>query len=159
MGVRGPAPKPSGIRLLEGNPAKRALPADEPKPLVSAPDMPRYLDSEARREWKRLVPILLAMRVLTEADGLALASLCQAYSLLVRAQKDMRKATKGGGSGLLMKIPSGYIQQSPLIGIINGQVEIINKISREFGLTPSSRMRLSAPAEQTMDALEAKLCG
>jgi P27 family predicted phage terminase small subunit len=159
MGIRGPAPKPSGIRLLEGNPAKRALPADEPKPFACAPDMPRYLDSEARREWKRLVPILLAMRVLTEADGVALGSLCQAYSILVRAHKDMRKATKGGGSGLLMKIPSGYIQQSPLIGIINGQVEIINKISREFGLTPSSRMRLSALPEQTMDALEAKLCG
>lgn len=145
--------------MLEGNPAKRALPADEPMPMGGAPDMPRYLDCEARREWKRLVPILLAMRVLTEADGLALASLCQAYSILVRAQKDMRKATKGGSSGLLMKTPSGYIQQSPLIGIINGQVEIINKISREFGLTPSSRMRLSALPEQTMDALEAKLCG
>ena len=159
MGLRGPAPKPSGIRMLEGNPAKRALPADEPKPLAGEPDMPRYLDSEARREWKRLVPILLAMRVLTEADGLALASLCQAYSILVRAHKDMRKATKGGGSGLLMKIPSGYIQPSPLIQIINAQVEIIMRITREFGLTPSSRIRLSAQPEQTMDALEAKLCG
>jgi phage terminase small subunit len=120
MGIRGPAPKPSGIRVLEGNPAKRALPADEPKPLGCAPDMPRYLDSEARREWKRLVPILLAMRVLTEADGVALGNLCQAISILGRAHKDMRKATKAGSSGLLMKTPSGYIQQSPLIGIING---------------------------------------
>jgi P27 family predicted phage terminase small subunit len=159
MGLRGPAPKPSGIRLLEGNPAKRALPADEPKPLACAPDMPRYLDSQARREWKRLVPILLAMRVLTEADGAALGNLCLALSILVRAHKDMQKATQAGGSGLLMKVPSGYIQQSPLIGIINGQVEIINRISREFGLTPSSRMRLSAAPEPTMDALEAKLCG
>ena len=58
-----------------------------------------------------------------------------------------------------MKIPSGYVQQSPLIGIINNQVEIIMRISREFGLTPSSRMRISALPEQTMDALEAKLCG
>jgi len=159
MGIRGPAPKPSGLRLLEGNPAKRALPADEPKPLGCAPDMPRYLDSEARREWKRLVPILLCMRVLTEADGVALGNLCQAISILGRAHKDMRKATKAGSSGLLMKTPSGYIQQSPLIGIINGQAEVINRISREFGLTPSSRMRLSALPEQTMDALEAKLCG
>jgi len=159
MGLRGPAPKPSGIRMLEGNPAKRALPADEPKPLAGEPDMPRYLDREARREWKRLVPILLAMRVLTEADGLALGNLCQAHSILVLAHKDMRKAAQTGGSGLLMKVPSGYIQQSPLIGIINCQVEIILRISREFGLTPSSRMRLSALPEQTIDALELKLCG
>jgi P27 family predicted phage terminase small subunit len=159
MGLRGPAPKPSGIRVIEGNPAKRPLPANEPKAVAGEPDMPRYLDRVARGEWKQLVPILLSMRVLTEADGVALGNLCQAYSMLVQAHKDMRKAKQGGGSGLLMKTPSGYIQQSPLIGIINGQVEIVNRISREFGLTPSSRIRLSATAEPAIDALEAKLCG
>jgi P27 family predicted phage terminase small subunit len=122
------------------------------------PEMPGHLDREARREWKRQVPILLSMRILTTADGMALGNLCQAYSLLVQAHKAMRQATKGGGSGLLMKTPSGYIQQSPLIGIINGQVEIINRISRDFGLTPSSRIRLEA-TEPSVDALEAKLCG
>jgi P27 family predicted phage terminase small subunit len=121
--------------------------------------MPRHLDREARREWKRLVPILLSMRVLTISDGLELGNLCQAYSVLVQAHKAMEQAGKGGGSGLLMKTPSGYVQQSPLIGIINGQVDIINRISREFGLTPASRTRLSAPADPAMDTLEAKLCG
>jgi P27 family predicted phage terminase small subunit len=121
--------------------------------------MPAYLDREARRQWKRLVPILLSMRVLTVADGMALATLCQAYSILVEALQDKRKASKGGGSGLLMKTPAGYVQQSPLIGIINSQVEIIHRISREFGLTPSSRARLEATEEATVDSLEAKLCG
>ena len=123
------------------------------------PEMPAYLDREARRQWKRLVPILLSMRVLTVADGMALATLCQAYSILVEALQDKRKASKGGGSGLLMKTPAGYVQQSPLIGIINSQVEIIHRISREFGLTPSSRARLEATEEATVDSLEAKLCG
>ena len=158
MGLRGPAPKPAGVRILEGNMAKRPLPMNEPLPFPGEPDMPGHLDREARREWKRLVPILLAMRVLTTADGIALANLCQAYALLVQAHKAMRQASKGGGSGLLMKTPSGYVQQSPLIGIINGQVEIINRISREFGLTPSSRIRLDA-TEPAADLLEAKLCG
>jgi P27 family predicted phage terminase small subunit len=58
-----------------------------------------------------------------------------------------------------MKTPGGYVQQSPLLGIINSQVEILNRISREFGLTPSSRTRLEATAEPTIDNLEAKLCG
>jgi P27 family predicted phage terminase small subunit len=138
--------------------SKRALPTSEPLPFPGEPDMPSHLTREARREWKRLVPILLSMRVLTAADGIALGNLCQAYALLVEAHNAMRKASKGGGSGLLMKTPSGYVQQSPLIGIINGQVEIINRISREFGLTPSSRVRLDAP-EPVVDQLEAKLCG
>jgi P27 family predicted phage terminase small subunit len=121
--------------------------------------MPSVLDRAGRREWNRLVPILLSMGVLTVADGVPLGNLCQAYSMLVQAHKAVRQAAKGGGSGLLMKTPSGYVQQSPLIGIINSQVEIINRISREFGLTPSSRTRLAGTVEPTMDALEAKLCG
>jgi len=159
MGMRGPAPKPSSIRALEGNAAKRPLPSNEPLPLAGEPDMPAHLDREARREWRRLVPILLSMRVLTVADGVALANLCQAYSMLVRAHQAMQQAAKSGGSGLLMKTPSGYVQQSPLIGIINSQVEIINRISREFGLTPASRTRVAAMNDSENDALEDKLCG
>ena len=90
MGVRGPAPKPTSIRVLEGNPARRPLPANEPRPAPGEPEMPKYLDREARREWKRLVPILLSMRVLSAADGLQLANLCQAYSILLQAHKAMR---------------------------------------------------------------------
>jgi P27 family predicted phage terminase small subunit len=158
MGLRGPAPKPRGVRVLEGNLGKRPLPVNEPLPFPGEPDMPSHLDREARREWKRLVPILLAMHVLTAADGIALGNLCQAYALLVQAHKAMRQASKGGGSGLLMKTPSGYVQQSPLLGIVNTQVDIITRISREFGLTPSSRIRLDA-GEPGSDPLEARLCG
>jgi P27 family predicted phage terminase small subunit len=121
--------------------------------------MPAYLDREARREWKRRVPILLAMGVLTVADGVALGNFCQAVSMLVQAHKAMQQAAKGAGSGLLMKTPSGYVQQSPLLGIINAQVDIITRISREFGLTPASRTRLAAATEPDVDPLEAKLCG
>ena len=38
--------------------------------------MRKHLDRDARREWRRLVPLLMTMRVLSESDGLALASLC-----------------------------------------------------------------------------------
>ena len=142
MGYRGPAPKPTIIRALEGNPGHRPLNGNEPQPRPVAPKCPAHLDKEAKREWRRMVPILLRMGVLTEADGHALASLCLAYSTLVRAQLKLNE------SGLLMKTPSGYLQQSPLISIINGAIEIINRISREFGLTPASRSRLQASAPQ-----------
>ena len=36
----------------------KALPANEPRPLPGEPEMPSYLDSGARAEWKRIVPIL-----------------------------------------------------------------------------------------------------
>ncbi|MGA1373028.1 MAG: phage terminase small subunit P27 family [Pseudomonadales bacterium] len=106
-----------------------------------SPVCPDHLDAEAKREWKRLVKLLLRTRVLTEADGHALANLCQAWSTLVKAQ------TKLNESGLLLKTPSGYVQQSPLLGIVNNCTEKVVKLSREFGLTPSSRSRLEVPPE------------
>ena len=95
----------------------------------------------AKREWKRLVKMLLRLRVLTEADGLALANLCQAWSTLVKAQIKLNE------TGLLLKTPSGYVQQSPLLGIVNSNIDTVLKLSREFGLTPSSRGRLQVEPE------------
>jgi len=114
---------------------------NEPKPARKAPTCPDHLDADAQKEWKRLVKMLLRIRVLTEADGIALANLCQAWSTLVKAQMKLNE------SGLLLKTPSGYVQQSPLLGIVNSCVDIITKLSREFGLTPSSRCRLEVTPE------------
>lgn len=147
MGLRGPVPKPTALRILEGNPGKRPLNHREPNP-GGVPQCPRHLDAHARREWRRLLPILLRMRVLTEADYIALANLCQTYSTMVQAQEQLSKA------GLLYKSQSGYIQQSPLLSIVNTCVETINKLCREFGLTPSSRCRLTVnPDEKADDAV------
>jgi P27 family predicted phage terminase small subunit len=137
MGLRGPAPKPTSIKRLEGNPGKRKLNELEPTPKAGAPECPDYLDEVARREWDRLTAILVSMKVLTEADYIALANLCQAYSTLMNAQKQMNK------TGILYKSKSGYIQQSPLLGIIHTQTTIVNNLLREFGLTPSSRTRVA----------------
>ena len=63
----------------------------EPQPLLRRPKCPDYLDEAAKREWKRLVPVLEAMRVLAEADGIALGNLCMQYALLQEAQTKLRK--------------------------------------------------------------------
>lgn len=136
MGRRGPAPEPTAIKLLKGNPGKRKLNQNEPTPLITLPHCPAYLDADARTEWDRLAPILVRMKVLTEADYIALASLCQAYSTMMKAQEQLNR------SGILFKTPSGYVQQSPLIGIVNNCTEKIVTLCREFGLTPSARSRV-----------------
>ena len=71
MGLRGPAPKPTTIKRLEGNPGKRKLNDGEPSPRLGAPECPDHLDDVARKEWDRLTSILVAMKVLTEADYIA----------------------------------------------------------------------------------------
>ena len=105
--------------------------------MMGVPEYPDYLDDVAKKEWGRLTTILTAMKVLTEADYIALANLCQTYSTLMNAQRQLNK------TGILYKTKSGYIQQSPLLGIIHTQTTIVNNLLREFGLTPSSRTRVA----------------
>jgi P27 family predicted phage terminase small subunit len=137
MGLRGPAPKPTAIKLIEGNPGKRALNEREPQLEPGIPTCPDHLDATACKEWDRVSKLLVDMKVLTEADYIALGNLCQAYSTLIAAQRQLNK------SGILYKTNSGYVQQSPLLGIVTAQTTIVNKLLAEFGLTPSSRTRVA----------------
>jgi P27 family predicted phage terminase small subunit len=47
--------------------------------------------------------------------------------------------------GTMVKSPSGYPVQSPYVSIANRQAEIMMRIAPEFGFTPASRSRISAP--------------
>jgi P27 family predicted phage terminase small subunit len=153
MGLRGPAPKPTALKLLEGNPSHRPLNLNEPRPLVGEPTIPAHLNKDARKEWRRLVPILLQMGVLTVADGGQLGNLCVVYSTMSRAQAQLDK------SGLLMKTTAGYVQTNPLLKVVATQMAPIGSISREFGLSPASRTRIHAQADNSFDAIWELMCG
>jgi P27 family predicted phage terminase small subunit len=154
MGNRGPIPKPTVIEIMEGRPGHRPINSNEPQPRAVAPRCPDYLDARAKKEWKRLVPILQRMRVLTEADGIALGNLCQTYSTMLKAQEKLNEL------GILYKSPSGYVMQSPLLNIVSACIDTLNKLSREFGLTPAARSRLTVTtANDGIDPLERALCG
>ena len=45
---------------------------------------------------------------------------------------------------MLIKLPSGYIQPSPWLGIANKQLELMAKYMAEVGLSPVSRTRVEA---------------
>ena len=72
---RGRKPKPTALKKLEGNPGKRPLNELEPVPPTVALRCPNYLLPEARKEWKRLAPILMGMGLLTAADAVPLCGI------------------------------------------------------------------------------------
>ena len=109
MGNRGPIPKPTVVEMMEGRPGHRRINSNEPQPRNVAPKCPEHLDARAKKEWQRLVPILLRMRLLTKADGIALETLCQTYSTMLKAQEKLHEV------GILYKSPSGYVMQSPAV--------------------------------------------
>ena len=68
MAQRGRKPKPTALKMLEGNPGGRPLNEAEPKPQKKAPRCPPWLEDEAKREWKRMAKVLEQMGLLTEMD-------------------------------------------------------------------------------------------
>ena len=95
-GRRGPAPKPSALRKLQGNPAKRALNPREPTPpAADAKEIrrPRWIRARTRAaaHWDELVERLTGMKVLTRADETALALLCDALAELRECVDQVRR--------------------------------------------------------------------
>ena len=53
MATRGRKPKPTAMKELEGNPGKHPLNTSEPKPNKKAPACPKWLEPEAKKEWRK----------------------------------------------------------------------------------------------------------
>ena len=136
--MRGPAPKPTAWRRQEGNRGKRAWNHDEPIPPEGVPECPTHLNEAGREEWYRLVDALVEMRVVTMVDRAVLAAYCQAYGRWVEAEEKLKETP------VLIRTPSGYVQQSPWLTISNRQMELMGRYMAELGLTPASRSRIVA---------------
>jgi P27 family predicted phage terminase small subunit len=119
---------------------------DEPKPQGTRPKRPEWLDAEGKKAWDQLTPILERMRVLTEADGFALAVLCESWSRYRRATDMLIQY----GDVYPVKNPDGtlkMLRRSPYSAM---QMELALNVRRmlaEFGLTPAARGRLIALPE------------
>lgn len=151
MGLRGPAPKPTAIRVLEGNPSHRPLNKREPQPPGGPPRCPAWLDKTGRTEWRRVVKILGPLRLATEADRISLALYCDAYSQYLATRRTLK------AEGMSYRLESGYVQQRPEVSIYHKLQAILRNWCHEFGMTPSARGRMAAPAETFEDELDALL--
>ncbi|HHY08368.1 MAG TPA: phage terminase small subunit P27 family [Corynebacteriales bacterium] len=152
MATRGRKPKPTALKVLEGNPGKRPLNKNEPQPERKAPRCPSWLEPEAKKEWKRMAKTLEAIGVLTQVDKAAFAGYCQAYARWREAEEFLSK------HGTIFKTPSGYIQQVPQVAIARNYLQIMKDFCSEFGLTPAARTRIrvdteSATSDDPMETL------
>lgn len=153
MGERGPAPKPTAIRELEGNPGHRPINKTEPKPAKGA-ICPDWLSVEAKAEWARVAPELERLGLLTKVDSSALAAYCMAWARWRLAEEAL-----ADGHGLTFVTEGGYSAQRPEIGIANRALADIRAFCKEFGLTPSARGRMSVPGKEEPSDPMAKLLG
>ena len=148
--MKGRKPKPTVLKVLDGNPGKRALSQREPVAPQGVPDPPAWLDDEAKAEWERVLPDLEQMGLLSPADRPALAAYCTAWSRWVEAEQMVKKF------GPIVKSPEkGFPMKSPYLTIADQALETMRKLMVEFGLTPSSRSRIRVPgAKQAGDEFD-----
>jgi len=150
----GPPRKPSHLKLITGNPGKRPLNKNEPKPAAGIPPVPAHLSDEAKAEWTRIATDLNAIGLLTQVDRAALAAYCQAWADWVEAEEQLRRfgkvvkspvktVTRRSGGAEVTEASGGYPMQSPFLPIRNRALEIMHKFLTEFGMTPASRSRIS----------------
>ena len=155
MAQRGRKPKPTAVKVLEGNPGKRPLNIFEPVPEKKAPECPEWLTGEAKEEWNRLADKMVNLGTLTEMDMAAFAGYCQSYARWKEAEEFITQ------HGTIVRTPSGYWQQIPQVSIAQTYLKIMNRFSEQFGLTPAARSRIVADVHSkgSEDELEALLGG
>ena len=138
MARKGPAPKPTNMKLLSGTFRKDRATPGEPTPKIEVPSPPSHLDAEARREWKRISVELARLGLVSKIDRAVLALYCQTWSDWTQAREELK------GHGRTVKSPNGYEIPSPHLTIANAAGKELRALAAEFGMSPASRTRVKA---------------
>jgi len=134
---------PTKLKILKGTYQKERENPNEPEYKIEIPDPPKFLMPKAKKEWKRISEVLYNQGLITGIDMACLAAYCQFYARWVNAEIDLKKSGK-----MLIKTTSGNIINNPYIGIANTAFKNMHTCLLEFGMTPSSRGRVSAKTEK-----------
>lgn len=137
MGKRGPAPKPTALRLLTGDRADR-INRNEPLPTDGGAILPtEELDGAALEAWDRLAPDLIRKGVLTAWDVQAFTVYCQTVAHYQEASRCLAV------EGMTARGAAGGVIKSPYWQIMRDAVGVMTTIGGRFGLTPADRSQLS----------------
>lgn len=149
--------KPHLQAVREGNPGKRPIQEGVklPPAELEEPDWAEVfegVDAEnsrcrmvARREWRRVVPVLKYTAGLAEVDVAALQDYCVCVARIDQCERELSR------NGLLMQGERGMMK--------NGATTIVSQYRaqykiylREFGLSPSARVSIKPPGDDDGDS-------
>lgn len=170
MALAGRKPKPPTLKLLDGNPGHRAIPnAPKPPPIPpKAPSWAKHLPGadmadvrkDAASEWKRVVPVLDHLGLLSTIDGGMLTDYCLCWARLLQCERALSieglvievEITNKEGS-----VVGTAMRRNPHSVTAKEYRSALKAFVAELGLGPSSRGRLNtggAEHDDTDDLLD-----
>jgi phage terminase small subunit len=108
-----PIPTPTRLKILRGNPGCRPIrPEPLPTRLEAIPEPPSHLSPIAQEEWRRIVPQLVNLGLLTVVDLFPLAAYCKSCGRWVQAEQALQRMADNDPvtRGLVVKVRSAAIR-------------------------------------------------
>ena len=155
MGRRGPAKKPTTLKVLQGCPGGESkLPKNEPQPAKTRQAKPPFkLSKDESKIWRALAQKLESVGLLTVIDLNALSRYCQLYVKYHKAKTfldakdsfyypifhEQTDEEKAAGAPKRVK----YLAQFPEVSIMLQLSKELRNIEAQFGMTPASRAGIS----------------
>lgn len=114
--------------------------------IQSVPKPPNWLTTEAKAEWRRVMPGLVERRILTPADMAAVEMYCAAVGDALRARKTI------AAEGTTTTNRLGETKRHPAYSTLREMTGEARRWAAELGLTPASRSRVTTEAPEDDDA-------
>ncbi len=130
----GRKPVPAHLKEVRGNPGKRAIPKKKRHVPVGL-RVPAGLTDPQRKIWRQIVKDA-PHGLLRACDARALKRYVVALSIYDDAKSNLEN------SPMVIRAKSGAPINSPHLGILNRQADLLLRLEAEFGFTPSARTRL-----------------
>jgi P27 family predicted phage terminase small subunit len=152
MGKRGPAPKPTRLRLLHGDRASRVN-TEEPDAPDGVPLCPPEVADDVRRIWDYTMAQLAVMNLATPADRDALLCYCEAVAIHRKASELLAR------SSVIIKGLHGGLVRNPAVQIQRDAAAAVRAFAGEFGLTPSARSEIRTGGQAKESRAERYMTG
>lgn len=133
--MRGRKPKPTTVKEMQGNPGKRPLNRDEPKPAGTLREPPEWFDKEHKEIWNRALACC-PKGLMRKLDWSVLEVWVCAYIQHKEAAELLRTEP------YLVETVSGGVRANPLVAIQRTAAQTLIKTAEQMGFTPSSRSRI-----------------
>lgn len=124
--------------------------------VTRAPAAPGWLSADAKREWRRVMPILVKRRILTTADLGSLENYCVCIGTIremernLQAQGHILETFKENSEGDLVSLGA---KRNPAVAVQADAMTRARLLAAELGLTPVSRSRPAIREDGDDDAL------